>query len=288
MSLADEPDWILRLSYPSARLDLEDRVERALFLSRCMGSSIEENGEKTIVRLYFTTPELREEAEAMFPSDLSGLTLEREEAESVDWLDFYEHTLEPIEIGHRWLVVPDQTLLPEKLHDRIPLVIPQQRAFGTGSHESTALCLRMIEYLEMADKQVIDVGTGSGILVIAMRKRGAGRVVALDNDVDTWGIVRENMRRNGIATDHIELFFGTIQAIRSGVTFDLIVMNIIPEVIVPSLPDAERHLAPKGQIILSGILRDHASMVIDRAAESALRLVDHDEAGEWWCGRFGR
>lgn len=283
---SEGPDWILRLSFPSNRRDIEDRVERVLFLSGSSGSTIDENGGRTVVRLYFETSELRDAADAMFPGAETDLEIELEESEKIDWLDYYEHSLEPIEIGRRWIVAPEGRLLPDDPCDRIPLVIPQERAFGTGSHETTGLCLTMIEGLPVGGKRVLDVGTGSGILAIAMEKLGARRIIAFDNDLDTCGVVRDNGRRNGVQDGRIGLFFGTIDAIAERARFDLVMMNIIPEVIVRVLPAASRLLETGGSVVLSGILREHASMVIDRASEARLRLVDHRDGGEWWCGRF--
>ncbi len=284
MSSAD-PDWLLRISYPAGRLEYDDLVERILFLSCSAGSSIDQVDDLTTVRLYFTSRELRDDAIAMFPGDLAEMEIVPEEAEKIDWLEYYEHSLEPIEIGRTWVVVPDRRLLPED-SGRKPLVIPQEHAFGTGSHETTSLCLAMMESIDLAGKRVIDIGTGSGILAIAMQKLGAGRVVAFDNDSDTWGVVRANMRRNAVPERTIELFFGTVESIAEGETFDLTTMNIIPEVILPSLPAVASHVTEGGSVIFSGILTDRAPMVVARANECGLELVEESERGEWWCGRF--
>ncbi|MBW3670802.1 MAG: 50S ribosomal protein L11 methyltransferase [Acidobacteria bacterium] len=281
-----EPDWLLRISYPSGRRDLDDLAERILFLSCSAGSSIEEHESRTVVRLYFTSRNLRDEALTMVPAGLEGLETVAEQTEKIDWLDYYEHSLEPIEIGRRWLVVPDRRLLPDDTK-RMPIVIPQEHAFGTGSHETTSLCLAMIESLDLTGKLVVDIGTGSGILAIGAYKMGAARIFAFDNDPETWGVVRANMGRNDVPEQAIRLFFGTVESIADGLRFDLITMNIIPEVILPSLPSVAAHLAHDGHVIFSGILTERAQMVTDRARQCGLILVDQTERGEWWCGRFG-
>lgn len=282
-----ESDRILRFSYPTHRRDLEDRVERVLFLSGSRGSAIEEAGDRTVIRLWFDTEEQRAAAAAMVPEGDADLEVGVEDSASVDWLEYYEHSLEPIEIGQRWVVVPDARLVPAG-SDRIPVVIPQERAFGTGSHETTALCLAMMEKLDLEGASVADVGTGSGILAIAMAKLGAGSVVAFDNDVETWGIVRENMARNDVPSDAILVYFGSVEALGDGARFDLVTMNIIPEVILPALPEVAERVKPGGRIIFSGILNDRAPMVIEAAGRNSLRLVEEASRGEWWCGLFGR
>src|SRR5205085_4431323 len=128
-------------------------------------------------------------------------------------------------------------------------------AFGTGSHETTSLCIELLEGMEI--KRGLDVGAGSGILALAMCRLGAAKVIAFDNDVDAYGALRDNRARNGVAASRMPLFVGGVEALRGG-RFDVVTMNIVPEVIVPLLGDVVQHL--EKTLILSGIL-------VDRAAE---------------------
>jgi ribosomal protein L11 methyltransferase len=281
--MPEPPELVLRVSYPSGRRDLEDRVERVLFLSMSAGSTIEDEAENTVVSLWFHSSADRDEAAAMLLGS-DGIDVRLEERPRVDWLDYYEHSLEPIPVGRRWVVVPDARLVPDG--NRTPLIVPQERAFGTGSHETTALCLEMLESSEVAGKRAADIGTGSGILAMALVKLEAALVVAVDNDPETWGVVEANLRRNGIERDRVKLFFGTIDAISASSSFDLVVMNIIPEVILPALPEISRRVAKGGEIIFSGVLLERAPEVIERAEREGLSHVQTLEKGEWWCGRF--
>jgi ribosomal protein L11 methyltransferase len=277
------PELVLRVSYPSGRRELEDRVERMLFLSMSAGSTIEEEAGNTVVSLWFHSAADRDEAAAMLHEG-DGIDVRLEERERVDWLDYYEHSLEPIPVGRRWVVVPDARLIADST--RTALIVPQERAFGTGSHETTALCLEMLETCEVAGKHTADIGTGSGILAMALAKLEAGLVVAVDNDPETWGMVEANLARNGIERERVKLFFGTVDAISVMTTFDLVVMNIIPEVILPALPRIRRLLVGGGEIIFSGVLLERGPEVIDRCEQEGLTLVQTLEKGEWWCGRF--
>jgi ribosomal protein L11 methyltransferase len=281
--MSEPPELVLRVSYPSDRRDLEDRVERMLFLSLSAGSTIEQEAGNTVVSLWFASVADRDEAAAMLLGS-DGIDVRLEERPRVDWLDYYEHSLEPIPVGRRWVVVPDARLVPDG--DRTALIVPQERAFGTGSHETTALCLEMLESSEVAGRRAADIGTGSGILAMALVKLGAGLVVALDNDPETWGVVEANLARNGMERERVKLFFGTVDAISESATFDLIVMNIIPEVILPALPRIRRLLAGGGEIIFSGVLLERAPEVIERTEQGGLTLVETLEKREWWCGRF--
>jgi ribosomal protein L11 methyltransferase len=281
--MPESPELVLRVSYPSGRRDLEDRVERMLFLSMSAGSTIEEEAANTVVSLWFHASADRDEAAAMLEGN-DAIEVRLEERPHVDWLDYYEHSLEPIPVGRRWVVVPDARLVPDG--NRTALIVPQERAFGTGSHETTALCLEMLESSEVAGKRAADIGTGSGILAMALAKLEAGLVVALDNDPETWGVVEANLARNGIERDRVKLFFGTVEALSVSSSFDLVVMNIIPEVILPALPAISRRVAKGGEIIFSGVLLERAPEVIARAEREGLLHVQTLEKGEWWCGKF--
>ena len=198
-----------------------------------------------------------------------------EDRPRVDWLERYEQSLQPLFIGRRFLVAPDRSLVP-KTTDRTPIVVPQEQAFGTGSHETTTLCLEMLERLDLRGRRGLDVGSGSGILAIAMEKLGASAVVALDNDLDAYGPLRDNRIRNQA---HYGIFIGGIESLRGGV-FDVVTMNIVPEVIVPLLPDVKRHV--HGDLILSGILTARRDDVVRVAGKP----VEEAERGEWWAARY--
>src|SRR5207248_279838 len=172
-------------------------------------------------------------------------------------------------IGKTFVVAPDESILTSDRPHR--LVIPQAQAFGTGSHESTALCIELLEDLDLAGKRGLDIGCGSGILSFAMLRLGASKVVAFDVDPDVIGPVRENQRRNAL---DVSFFVGTLDAI-TGV-FDVITMNILPAVIVPMLPKVRNHLA--GVLIVSGVLAEQREEIV-----SHMRVVEERTKGEWWA-----
>jgi len=165
------------------------------------------------------------------------------------------------------------------------IVVPQEQAFGTGSHETTALCMELIEDLDISCKRGLDVGSGSGILAIAMHHLGARKVVAFDNDVDAYGALRDNRIRNGVPAERMPLFIGSVEALRGG-RFDVITMNIIPEVILPLLDDVVSHMG--GVLILSGILLIKRDEVIAECAKRGLEPGPERNRGEWWAGSFRR
>ena len=265
-------DFVLEISYRSDP-ELDDEVQSRLFLTESTGSSSIERDGETIVSAYFDSPSSR--AAAMDQLHDLRARFRSEDRAPVDWLERYEQSLQPLLIGNRFVVAPDVRLIPGT--DRLSIIVPQEQAFGTGSHETTSLCIEMVESIDMRDKRGLDIGSGSGILAIAMLRLGASKVIAFDNDVDAYGPLRDNRTRNRV---DLPLFIGSVEALRGG-TFDVITMNILPDVIVALLPQVMPRAI--GDIILSGILTTRRDEVVRAVAAP---LIDERAKGEWWCGRF--
>lgn len=278
-------DHLLEISFDARDAALDEAVQSRLFLTPSTGStSVEING-TTTVAAYFDSSQERDAAAAEF-SDLDGIELQLSERERVDWLDLYQQSLEPLYIGARFVVVPDETLLPED-SDRLTIIVPQEQAFGTGSHETTSLCIEILETLPLAGKRGLDIGSGSGILALAMLRLGALSAIAFDNDNDAYAALRDNRIRNGIAETSMPLFIGGTDALCGG-RFDIVTMNIIPEVILPLLGDVVQRVHDDGKLILSGILLVKRDEVVQAARTHGLELESELWKGEWWAGLFSR
>ncbi len=276
-------DHILEISFDARDTALEDLIQSRLFVSASTGSTSMDAGGTMTISAYFDSADAREAA-AKSLRDLEGIEVHATERERVDWLDIYQQSLEPMFIGERFVVAPDPLLIPRD-SDRLTIIVPQEQAFGTGSHETTALCISLLESLEIEGKRGLDVGSGSGILALAMLRLGAARVIAFDNDTDAYGALRDNRMRNGIDESAMPLFIGSVEALRRG-AFDVITMNIIPEVIVPLLRDIVAHMAEGARLILSGILVVKRDDVVAAAARHGLALAREMDRGEWWAGVF--
>lgn len=274
-------DFILEVSFVANDAALDDLVQSRLYLTASTGSSsIEANGTITVSG-YFDSAEARNDAEHQL-ADVEGIEMHASDRERVDWLDRYKQSLEPLFIGQQFVVAPDPALIPANT-TRHTLVVPQEQAFGTGSHETTSLCIEMLETLDLSGKHGLDVGAGSGILALAMCRLGAELVIAFDNDIDAFAALRDNRIRNEVETSRMPIFIGGVDAVRGGL-FDVITMNIIPEVITPLLAEVKRHAG--GSLILSGILVVKRDDVIRACAAQSLALVEERAKGEWWAGRF--
>jgi ribosomal protein L11 methyltransferase len=268
-------DYLLEIFCDPKR---EEEITARLFLTRTTGCTTDEYAGRSIITAYFDSAEARDEA----ASWLGDVDVTAGERERVDWLQMYQQMLQPIVIGQSFIVAPDASLIPAG-SDRHALVIPQEQAFGTGSHETTSLCIELLETLDLAGARGLDVGAGSGILALAMLRLGAAKAIAFDNDADAYGALRDNRARNGVDPARMPLFIGGVEALRGG-RFDVVTMNIIPEVILPLLGDVVAHV--RRTLILSGILVDRAAEVVAACETHGLRLEEERKKGEWWAGSF--
>ena len=274
-------DFILDISFDANDAALEELVQSRLYLTPSTGSSSSEANGTTTISAYFDDADQRDDAVREL-GDIGGIELHASDRERVDWLDRYQQSLEPLYIGERFIVAPDANLIPPGT-TRLALVVPQEQAFGTGSHETTSLCIEILETLDVAGKAGLDVGAGSGILALAMCRLGADYAIAFDNDADAFAALRDNRVRNDVDDARMPIFIGGLEALRGG-TFDIVTMNIIPEVIIPFLGDVIRHV--NGSLILSGILVIKRDDVVAACAAHGLAIAEERSKGEWWAGRF--
>lgn len=274
-------DFIVDISFDARDTTIEELVQSRLYLTSSTGSSSADVAGTTTISAYFDTAAERDDA-ARELDDVEGIRVHAFDRERVDWLDRYQQSLEALFIGERFVVAPDAALIPSGTI-RHALVVPQEQAFGTGSHETTSLCIEILETLDVAGKRGLDIGAGSGILALAMCRLGAAEVIAFDNDADAFSALRENGLRNAVDAVRMPLFIGSLRALRGG-TFDIVTMNIIPEVIIPSLGEVRRHVG--GSLILSGILVVKRDDVVGACAGHALALANERAKGEWWAGVF--
>lgn len=195
-----------------------------------------------------------------------------------DWLQKWKEGFEAIEIGERLVVAPSWKL-PRRSDGRMVIQIDPGLAFGTGTHETTRLCLEAIER-HWHGGSLLDVGTGTGILAIGGALLAPGsRVVAIDVDPQAIEVARENLEINGVAAS-IELRVGQPCSLAPQ-EFDVIVANLTAEVIIDLAGDLTRCLAAGGRMILSGILSELAVDVEGALSACGFTVTERREAGEW-------
>jgi len=210
------------------------------------------------------------------------VALKASEIADRDWLAEWKKDWQPVEVG-RFIIAPPWSEVTEPLavasgskQDRIVVRIEPGMAFGTGTHETTRLCLKAIEK-HFRGRSFLDVGTGTGILAIAAGKMFPdARVAACDTDAAAIGIAKENARLNGVG-DHITFRVGTVDEQTSSA--DLICANLTAPVIVDLLPSLLG--ATCGHLVLSGILDSQIELVQSRLLELGADSFEIDEDGEW-------
>jgi len=202
-----------------------------------------------------------------------------------NWAESWKAFFWPQKIGERIVVKPswrDHTAGPGE----IVLELDPGMAFGTGTHPTTALCIQLLEtHLKKGDS-FLDVGTGSGILMLAAARLGAGRLCGGDRDGTAVRIAAENLQRNGVDRRSVCLVQGSLAAAFKG-RFDLIAANILTDVIIELLNDIPRVIQNKGLFICSGIIESNRDLVVGKMKNMDLDPVDVRQK-EGWVAIAGR
>ena len=232
---------------------------------------------------YFDSPPGREQVRASLAEALRVYSLPSSavrdvglrEVEPRDWLGEWKKGWRPVEVGGRFLVAPPWSEIAGAAA-RIVIRIEPGMAFGTGTHETTRLCLAAIEK-HFAGGSFLDVGTGTGILAIAAAKlRTGARVEACDTDAEAVEIARENARLNGVG-QRIDFRVGSVTG--ETASADFVCANLTADVIVPLLPALAG--ATCGRLVLSGILAEQCDGVLAALRQVGLRDFEIERAGEW-------
>lgn len=200
------------------------------------------------------------------------LDLTTREVPDRDWLAEWKREWQPVQVG-RFIIAPPWSEVPG---DRLVVRIEPGMAFGTGTHETTRLCLKAIERY-FRGGTFLDVGTGTGILAIAAAKKFPdARIEAVDTDAEAVEIARENARLNGVA-DCITFRVGSVGEQTSSA--DLVCANLTAPVIVDLLPSLLG--ATCGRLVLSGILAEQSELVRSRLLGLGIDSFESEQDGEW-------
>ncbi len=215
--------------------------------------------------------------------DPSDVTVRPSVPETV-WTENWRSHFAPVEIGRKLRIVPPWQ--GDRRSERVTLVINPGAAFGTGRHETTALCLEALEDLVFPGARVADVGCGSGVLAIAAAKLGAAEVVANDIDPNSIDATRENAEANGVAGKILASESGTPPA--GGTPFDIVVANIYSDTLVALAAPLVACVALGGALVLAGIEASRSSEVERAYLARGLQRKDVRIRGEWAALVFRR
>ncbi len=197
-----------------------------------------------------------------------------------DPLEAFRMASRPFAVGERFWIDPGDPSDSRPPLGRILLRLPASTAFGTGGHESTRLVLLCLEEDPPCGLEVLDIGTGSGVLALAAAALGARRAVALDMDPQAVFVARENLRLHAFGS-RVTLLAAAVEAI-AGV-FPLVLANLLPEEFLPVRGAVMSRVAPGGRLVLSGIPLDLEERVVARLRSRRWLLSSRRTEREWAC-----
>ncbi len=194
-----------------------------------------------------------------------------------DWANEWKKYYKTIKIGKKIVVNPLWIKYTPK-KDEILVKMDPSMAFGTGTHETTMMCIEMLEKYIKENDVVYDIGTGSGILAISASKLGAKNVIGVDLNEIAVEAARENVKRNEI--DNVKIIHGNLVDVLNGKA-NIVVANIIADVIIDLSNKVDRYLVNDGLFIASGIIKDRKDDVIKALKSQGFNVLEVKEMGEW-------
>ena len=239
---------------------------------------LEHKGEVAVVKAYFSEEDNIEEVLEYVNGKMrelkemgidTGLAkVESEKMHEEDWANNWKKYYKPTKIGERIVVKPIWEEYDAKENELV-LELDPGMAFGTGTHETTRMCIQALDKYVKEDSTIFDVGCGSGILAIAAAKLGAKKAIGVDLDPVAVESANENVGLN-----LVEVIDGKA---------DIVVANIIAEVICILTEDVKRVLKKDGYFITSGIIQDRVDMVTKKLEEVGFEVLEINKDGEWNC-----
>ena len=218
--------------------------------------------------------------------DIGEGTIEESETEDKDWINNWKEYFHQFYVDDI-LIVPSWEEVKEEDKDKMVLHIDPGTAFGTGMHETTQLVIRQLKKYVTPGAEILDVGTGSGILGIVALKLGAGHVLGTDLDPCAVPAVAENKEANDICDQDFDMLIGNIiddeqvQEIAGYEKYDIVTANILADVLLPLTPVITKQMKKGALYITSGILDVKEEVVVQAVKEAGLTLVEVTRQGEW-------
>ena len=287
--LQELDDLVAIMSMVSTNLQIEDYSD--IDLKTCYGDLIDEsilNADKTIASVSVYLPAERSVSECIsflkerfVAVGLQDAKLETVGINEEDWANSWKAYYKPIKIGDRLVIVPAWEKY-EAAEGELVVRMDPEMAFGTGTHETTRLVIRMLEKYTRPGCRMLDVGTGSGILAICASRLGAAECRAYDIDPMAVRVANENIKDSGLTNITCEVSDLLRQADASK-PYDLICANIVADIIIRMMPDIAPFMHAETVLLLSGIISERAEDVISCVERCGYRVVEMQEENGW-CG----
>lgn len=257
----------------------------SFFVEKKEDGSLEVQGETTDVESVVKKVKQELEELRLF-CDIGEGTVTVDETEDIDWINNWKQYFHQFYIDDI-LVIPSWEEVGQGDEAKMVLHIDPGTAFGTGMHETTQLCIRQLKKYVAEETELLDVGTGSGILSILALMFGAKHAVGTDLDPCAVDAVAQNCEANGIAPERFSMMTGNIitdREIQDRVgygCYDIVVANILADVLVPLTPVVVNHMKPGGIYITSGIISDKEETVTEAVKAAGLKVLEVTRQGEW-------
>ncbi len=194
-----------------------------------------------------------------------------------DWIDVWRKHYRPMDMGK--VVIKPEWVDYEAKENQIVVTIDSNMAFGTGEHETTSMCIDFLSQIDLNGKNVIDIGTGTGILGITAVKLGANRAVMTDIDEVAVEVSKHNAKVNGVIDKCLITLDNLLS--KSDSVGEVVVANITADILIILSKDILSHLKLGGKLILSGILREKATEVINTYLPLGFKVIKSESKGEW-------
>lgn len=218
--------------------------------------------------------------------DIGEGSIAIDETEDIDWINNWKQYFKQFYVDDI-LIIPSWEEVKEEDKDRMIIHIDPGTAFGTGMHETTQLCIRQLKKFVKEDTELLDVGTGSGILSIVALKLGAKHAVGTDLDPCAVSAVEENKEVNEIPAQDFDMMIGNIiddKEVQDKVgyeKYDIVVANILADVLVPLTPVIVNQMKKGGIYITSGIIDNKEETVVEAVKAAGLEVLEVTYQGEW-------
>ena len=218
--------------------------------------------------------------------DIGEGTITESQTEDKDWINNWKQYFHQFYVDDI-LIIPSWEQVKPEDESKMIIHIDPGTAFGTGMHETTQLCMRQLKKYVTSETELLDVGTGSGILSIVALKLGAKHAVGTDLDPCAISATKENLEANAIPEGSMDVMIGNIiddKEVQDKVgyeCYDIVVANILADVLVPLTPVIVNQMKPGAVYITSGIIDDKEQTVVDAVKAAGLEILEVTYQGEW-------